>query len=163
MNETGFSLYEIDLTDKSINIKTFNFDGEIYSVESEDRHQIIEKVKREFILNQEFETKITDLNIPLKHSRKTKLVLSDVFVYPDLEPLLEDDSNVVQYPNSYDLIDKVKNDEQIKVLIEGADQSGKTALLHVLYKRYYEMGLTPIYLRGKYCSETDVKKLVKKH
>lgn len=162
LNETGFSLYEIDLTDKSINIKTFNFDGEIYSVESEDRHQIIEKVKREFILNQEFETKITDLNIPLKHSRKTKLVLSDVFVYPDLEPLLEDDSNVVQYPNSYDLIDKVKNDEQIKVLIEGADQSGKTALLHVLYKRYYEMGLTPIYLRGKYCSETDVKKLVKK-
>jgi predicted MPP superfamily phosphohydrolase len=162
LNETGFSLYEIDLTDKSINIKTFNFDGNKYSVETEDRHQIIDKVKREFILNQEFETKITDLSIPLKHSKKPKLVLSDVFVYPDLEPLLEDDSNVVQYPNSYDLIDKVKKEEKVNVLIEGADQSGKTALLYVLYKRYYEMGLTPIYLRGKYCSETDVKKLVKK-
>lgn len=162
LDETGFSLYEINLTDKSINIKAFNFDGNNYSVETEDRHQIIEKVKREFILNKEFETKITDLSIPLKHSRKPKLVLSDVFVYPDLEPLLEDDNNVVQYPNSYDLIDKVKNEEQTNVLIEGADQSGKTALLHVLYKRYYEMGLTPIYLRGKYCSETDVKKLVKK-
>ncbi len=162
LNETGFSLYEIDLTDKSINIKTFNFDGETYSVESEDRHQIIEKVKREFIINQEFETKITELSIPLKHSRKPKLVLSDVFVYPDLEPLLEDDSNIVQYPNSNELIDKVKNEEQINVLIEGADQSGKTTLLHVLYKRYYEMGLTPIYLRGKHCNETEVKKLVKK-
>lgn len=162
LNETGFSLYEIDLTDKSINIKTFNYDGDKYSVETEDRHQIIEKVKRELILNQEFETKITDLSIPLKHSRKPKLVLSDVFVYPDLEPLLEDESNVVQYPNSYDLIDKVKNEEKVNALIEGADQSGKTALLYVLYKRYYEMGLTPIYLRGKYCSETDVKKLVKK-
>jgi len=162
LNETGFSLYEIDLTDKSINIKTYNFDGDKYSVETEDRHQIIEKVKREFILNQEFETKITDLSIPLKHSRKPKLVLSDVFVYPDLEPLIEDDSNVVQYPNSCDLIDKVKNEEKVNVLIEGADQSGKTALLYILYKRYYEMGLTPIYLRGKYCSETDVKKLVKK-
>jgi predicted MPP superfamily phosphohydrolase len=162
LNETGFSLYEIDLTDKSINIKTFNFNGNIYSVETEDKHQIIEKVKREFIINQEFETKITDLSIPLKHSRKPKLVLSDVFVYPDLEPLLEDDNNVAQYPNSYDLIDKVKNEEKINVLIEGADQSGKTALLYVLYKRYYEMGLTPIYLRGKYCSETDVKILVKK-
>ncbi|MCB0752743.1 MAG: metallophosphoesterase [Ignavibacteriae bacterium] len=162
LNETGFSLYEIDLTDKSINIKTFNFDGNNYSVETEDSHQIIAKVKREFILNQEFETKITDLSIPLKHSRKPKLVLSDVFVYPDLEPLLEDDNNVVQYPNSYDLIDKVKNEEKVNVLIEGADQSGKTALLYVLYKRYYEMGLTPIYLRGKYCSETDLKKLVKK-
>lgn len=162
LNETGFSLYEIDLTDKSINIKTFNFDGNKYSVETEDRHQIIEKVKREFILKQEFEKKITNLSIPLKHSKKPKLVLSDVFVYPDLEPLLEDDNNVVQYPNSYDLIDKVKNEEKGNVLIEGADQSGKTALLYVLYKRYYEMGLTPIYLRGKYCNETDVKRLVKK-
>jgi predicted MPP superfamily phosphohydrolase len=162
LNETGFSLYEIDLTDKSINIKTFNFDGNKYSVETEDRHQIIEKVKREFILKQEFETKITNLSIPLKHSKKPKLVLSDVFVYPDLEPLLEDDNNVVQYPNSYDLIDKVKNEEKGNVLIEGAGQSGKTALLYVLYKRYYEMGLTPIYFRGKYCNETDVKRLVKK-
>ncbi|KGK30294.1 metallophosphoesterase [Cellulophaga sp. E6(2014)] len=162
LNETGFSLYEIDLTDKSINIKTFNFDGDKYSLETEDRHQIVEKVKREFILKQEFETKITNLSIPLKHSKKPKLFLSDIFVYPDLEPLLEDDSNVVQYPNSYDLINKVRNEEKVNVLIEGADQSGKTALLYVLYKRCYEMGLTPIYLRGKYCNETDVKKLVKK-
>lgn len=162
LTETGFSLYEIDLSDKSINIKTFSFDGSKYFTETTDSHKIIEKIKREFILNQEFETKITDLNIPLKHSRKSKLLLSDVFVYPDLEPLLEDDNNVTQYPNSYDLIDKVKNEEKINVLIEGADQSGKTALLYVLYKRYYEMGLTPIYLRGKYCSETDLKKLVKK-
>ena len=162
LNETGFSLYEIDLNDKSINIKTFNFDGDKYSVETEDKHQIIEKVKREFILNQEFELKITDLSIPLKHSRKPKLVLSDVFVYPDLEPLLEDDNNVVQYPNSFDLINRVKNEEKVNVLIEGADQSGKTALLYVFYKRYYEMGHTPIYLRGRYCSDTDVKKLVKK-
>lgn len=161
INETGFSLYEIDLTDRSINIKTFNFDGEIYSVEFEDKHKIIEKNKREFILSQEFETKITDLIIPLKHSKKPKLVLSDIFVFPDLEPLLEDD-NVMQYPNSSELIEKVKNDETANVLIIGADQSGKTSLLYVLYKRFYEMGLTPIYLRGKNCNETDVKKLIKK-
>lgn len=162
ITETGFCLYEIDLTDKSINIKTFNFDGETYLVETEDKHQIIEKVKREFILNKEFETKITDLSIPLKHSKKPKLVLSDIFVYPDLEPLLEEDNYVAQYPNSSELIEKVKNEKNLNILIEGADQSGKTSLLYVLYKRYYEMGLTPIYLRGKYCNETDVKKLVKK-
>lgn len=160
VNETGFSLYEIDLTDKSINIKTFNFDGQIYSIEFEDKHKIIEKNKREFILSQEFETKITHLSIPLKHSKKPNLVLSDVFVFPDLEPLLDEDT--VQYPNSSELIDKVKNDDTANILIEGADQSGKTSLLHVLYKRFYEMGLTPIYLRGKNCNETDVKNLIKK-
>lgn len=162
ITDTGFCLYEIDLTDKSINIKTFNFDGETYLVETEDKHQIIEKVKREFILNKEFETKITELSIPLKHSKKPKLILSDIFVYPDLEPLLEEDNYVAQYPNSSELIEQVKNETNVNILIEGADQSGKTSLLYVLYKRYYEMGLTPIYLRGKYCNETDVKKLVKK-
>jgi predicted MPP superfamily phosphohydrolase len=161
INETGFSLYEIDLTDKSINTKTFNFNGNIYTVEFEDRHKIVEKTKREFIISTEFESKITELNIPLKHSKKSKLDLSDIFIFPDLEPLLEDDT-VAQYPNSSELIDKIKNDETANVLIEGADQSGKTSLLYVLYKRFYEMGLTPIYLRGKYCNETDVKKLVKK-
>lgn len=160
--ETGFSLYEIDLTDKSINIKTFNFDGQNYSLEFEDKHKIIEKNRRKFILAPEFETKITSLSIPLKHSKKPNLVLSDVFVFPDIEPLLEEDS-VIQYPNSSELIDKVKNDSSANILIEGADQSGKTALLYVLYKRFYEMGLTPIYLRGKYCNETDVKKLIKKY
>lgn len=162
ITDTGFCLYEIDLTDKSINIKTFNFDGETYLVETEDKHQILEKVKREFILNKEFETKITELSIPLKHSKKPKLILSDIFVYPDLEPLLEEDNYVAQYPNSSELIEQVKNETNVNILIEGADQSGKTSLLYVLYKRYYEMGLTPIYLRGKYCNETDVKKLVKK-
>lgn len=161
INETGFSLYEIDLIDKSINIKTFNYDGDKYSVESEDNHQIVEKVKREFILSPDYESKVTGLNIPLKHSKKTNLVLSDVFVFPDLEPLLEDDT-IVHYPNSSILIDIVKNEKKISVLIEGADQSGKTSLLYVLYKRYYEMGLTPIYLRGKYCNDTDIKKQIKK-
>lgn len=161
ISETGFSLYEIDLTDKSVNIKTFNFNGTIYTVEFEDKHKIIEKNTREFILSEEFDIKISELNIPLKHHKKPKLVLSDIFVFPDLEPLIEED-NVVQYPNSYELIEKVKNEEKASVLIEGADQSGKTSLLFAFYKRFYEMGLTPIYLRGKYCNETDVKKLIKK-
>ena len=160
INETGFSFYEIDLNDKSINIKTYNYDDNLYSVDFEDTHKIIAKNKREFILNNEFETKITELNIPLKHSKKEKLVLSDVFVYPDLEPLVDDDT--VQYPNSSELIDKVKEEKKANVLIEGADQSGKTSLLFVMYKRFYEMGFTPIYLRGKNCKETNIKNLVKK-
>ena len=160
LDETGFSFYEIDLKDKSINIKTYNYDNNLYLVEFEDNYKIIAKNKREFILKTEFETKITELNIPIKHSKKKKLDLSDVFVYPDLEPLVDDD--VIQYPNSSELIDKVKNELTSRVLIQGADQSGKTSLLFMLYKRLYEMGLTPIYLGGKHCKETNIKNLIKK-
>ena len=42
--------------------------------------------------------------------------MSDVFVFPDLEPLLEDDS-AAQYPNSSELIDYLKNDESFKKMI----------------------------------------------
>ncbi len=160
IHKTGFSLYEIDLTDKSISTKTFNFDGNKYSIDSENKYSIEEKIKREFVSSDEFQKKITELNIPLKHSKKANLSLSDVFVFPDLEPLVEDDT--IQYPNSYELIDKVKNEKKANFLIEGADQSGKTSLLFVLYKRFYEMGFTPIYVRGKHCNETNIKNIVKK-
>ena len=160
-NDTGFSFYNIDLQNKSIKVKTFNYSDNTYVVDFEDEYNIIEKNQRKFSLSNDFDSKITELNIPLKHSKKQKLILSDVFVYPDLEPLIEEES-VIQYPNSTELIDKFKKSENVKVLIEGADQSGKTSLMFVLFKRFYEMGLTPIYIRGRLCNETDIKKLVKK-
>jgi predicted MPP superfamily phosphohydrolase len=162
IKETGFSLHEIDLQVKSINIKVFQFDGQQYLIESEENHDIHNKIKREFILQSDFDAKINELTIPLKHSRKSKLYLSDIFVYPDLEPLVDEDVSINQYPNSDELIDLLRKDNKLKVLIEGADQSGKTALLYRLYRRVYEMGHSPIYLRGKYCTETNIKKLVKK-
>lgn len=159
IKETGFSFYGVDLSNKSIQIKTYAYDGTTYTVEFEDNHQIIEKSKRNFIIQNNFQNQITELSVPLKHSKKSNLVLSDVFVYPDLEPLLNEES-VVQYPNSSEIIEKIKVDKENKILIQGSDQSGKSALLYTLFYRFYEMGYTPIYLRGKYCKVTDIKKLV---
>lgn len=159
IKETGFSFYGVDLSNKSVQIKTYAYNGTTYTVEFEDNHQIIEKSKRNFIIQNDFQNQITELSVPLKHSKKSNLVLSDIFVYPDLEPLLNEES-VAQYPNSSDIIEKIKADEENKILIQGSDQSGKSALLYTLFYRFYEMGYTPIYLRGKYCKSTDVKKLV---
>jgi predicted MPP superfamily phosphohydrolase len=161
IDETGFSFYEIDLIDKSTNVKVYKWNKENYALDFEDKYLITEKIKREFSLSSEFEKKITTLNIPLKHSRKEKLELSDVFVYPDLEPI-DNDQTVVQYPNSEELIDLVRDHESVNVLVEGEDQSGKTTLFFVLLKKLYEIGYNPIYLRGKYTNVTDVKKIIKK-
>lgn len=49
------------------------------------------------------------LNIPLKHSKKENLTLSDVFVFPDLEPIV--DKEYAQYVSSDELIDLVKTEE----------------------------------------------------
>lgn len=159
--KTGFSYYEIDSNNKSINVKTFLYKEKLYEIENEETFEIEKKNKRNYSLNNDFNKLIENLKIPLKHHKKERLTLSDIYVYPDLEPLVDDDKTV-QYPNSFELINKVKNSETLNVFIEGADQSGKTSLFYTFFKSLYKLGYTPLFLRGKNCNETNIKKLVKK-
>lgn len=107
MKESGFSFYEIDLEAKTTKIKVYRWDQDKYTIDFEDTHSIHEKTKRKFSLSNEFGRKITNLSIPLKHPKKEKLLLSDVFIYPDLEPI-DDEQNNLQYPNSKELISLIK-------------------------------------------------------
>ncbi|MDR2408486.1 MAG: metallophosphoesterase, partial [Bacteroidales bacterium] len=159
-NETGFNYFEIDLTSEKIICKVYSWNENNYSVESEDTFTLQKKEKRVFTLTDEFATKINTLKIPLKHSRKENLGLSDVFIFPDLEPIKDDD--VIQYTDSKELLEQIKKEENIKIVIEGDDQSGKTTLLFSFYKNLYDNGFLPIYIRGKYVKTTDIKDIVKK-
>jgi hypothetical protein len=159
--DTGFSYLEIDIDSLSSSCKTYNIEIDKYICNKKDSFELIHKEKREFVLKEEFEKKLNRLNIPLKHSKKSNLFLSDVFVFPDLEPIKEAE-RVVQYQNSEELVYLLKTAESQKVFIEGEDQSGKTTLFFVLYRKLYEAGLTPVYVRGKYTSVTDLKPLIKK-
>ena len=158
--ETGFGYIEIDLMNKKTVSKVFCFNSNEYDIEFEETFELTHKIKRRFVLNSDFEKKLETLNIPLKHSKKENLTLSDVFVFPDLEPIV--DKEYAQYVSSDELIDLVKTEESLKTIIEGEDQSGKTTLLFVLYKRLYDAGFLPVYVRGKYINSTDVKEIIKK-
>lgn len=159
---TGFSLYEIDLSDKSVKTETYNYsdDDNVFSVEFTDTYTIEEKTKRTFVLTREFEKKITELKVPLKHSIKDKLTLEDIFIFPDLEPL--DDLDVVQYVDSSEIIEEIKKENSSNILIEGADQSGKTSLLFVIYRKLYKAGYTPVYLRGKEFKNTELRQQIRR-
>ncbi|BBE19776.1 hypothetical protein AQPE_3964 [Aquipluma nitroreducens] len=158
--ETGFGYIEIDLKNKKTRFKVHSWSSNEFIVEYEEAYELTQKVTRKFILNKDFENKLDTLKIPLKHSRKEKLLLSDIFVFPDLEPI--EDKEVVQYPNSEELLYSVKSETILKTIIEGEDQSGKTTLFFVLYKKLYEAGYLPIYIRGKNLNNTDAKDIVKK-
>jgi GTPase SAR1 family protein/predicted MPP superfamily phosphohydrolase len=159
-NEGGFNYFDMDLSSENIICKVYSWNENNYSVESEDRFTLQKKEKRVFTLTDEFSTKINTLKIPLKHSRKENLGLSDVFIFPDLEPIKDDD--IIQYTDSKELLEQIKKEENIKVVIEGDDQSGKTTLLFSFYKNLYDNGFLPIYIRGKYVKHTDVKEVIKK-
>lgn len=158
--ETGFNYFEIDLSENKVTCKVYSWHENFYSVEVEDTFTLQKKEKRVFSLTDEFTSKINTLKIPLKHSKKEKLGISDVFIFPDLEPIKDDD--VIQYTDSKELLEKIKKEENIKTVIEGDDQSGKTTLLFSFYKNLYDNGLLPIYIRGKHVKITDIKDVVKK-
>jgi hypothetical protein len=157
--DSGFAFYEIDLTQKSSTVRVYKWDTDSYNIEFEEGYTVVDKTKRKFLLNNEFDKKLNSLNIPLKRGNK-ELTLSDVFVYPDLEPL-EDKPTMAAYPNSESIITLVKNNDQLNVLVEGAEQSGKTTLTFVYFKKLYDLGYTPIYVRGKDLSETNLRNIVK--
>ncbi len=159
-NDSGFNYLDIDLKEKKVTCKLYKSDSCQYIADTEETYEFNQKEKREFVIKNEFQNKIESLNIPLKHSKKAKLQLGDIFIYPDLEPIKDD--NIIQYPNSKEIIHKIKENTNVKIVIEGEEQSGKTSLLFSLYKKFYDIGYCPIYLRGKYINDTKVKDIVKK-
>ena len=157
--ETGFNYFSIDLSSEKVICKVYYWDENSYSSEAEETFTLQKKEKRVFTLTNEFATKINTLKIPLKHSRKENLGLSDVFIFPDLEPIKDDD--IIQYTDSKELLEQIKKEENIKVVIEGEDQSGKTTLLFSYFQNLYDNGFLPIYIRGKCINKTDIKSILK--
>lgn len=103
---------------------------------------------------------LSQISIPLKHARKKDLMLQDIFVYPDLEPLDGFENRYEQYIDSEQI---VSNNNSAKVLIlEGDNQSGKTSLLNMLYLSFYRKGIYPVLLQGKDIKHTDLITLIRK-
>lgn len=159
-DEEGFNYFDIDLLENKTTCKVFSWNKDNYLVEYEEKFSVVKKEKRVFLLTNEFAKKINTLKIPLKHYKKENLELPDVFVFPDLEPIKDDDT--IQYTDSKDLLQLIKKEDKLKVVIEGDDQSGKTTLLFSFFKNLYDSGFVPIYIRGKHVNSTDIKSIVKR-
>ena len=82
------------------------------------------------------------------HSQKTKLLLEDIFIYPDLtkcsDQKIEEQKIEDQNINSKDLFDELMSNKSI--LISGQSVSGKTALCKKIFSKMRESNLVPIFL-----------------
>ena len=109
-----------------------------------------EDIKRRIkgiIINSQFEQTLLKLPIPIIHPIKGNLALNDCYEFPDLEPQVGKDTDIAVYLDSIDIVEDSGLD--YKVLgIEGASRSGKTSLLKMLYFRFYQKGIFPLFLGG---------------
>lgn len=111
--------------------------------------KVIQERKRikELRLTEKFEDFLQSVEVfEYAHSQKEKVLLDDIFVYPELFKYdnLRERKNKI---NSRDIINDILNYERIA--IAGEDQSGKTTLCKIIFKKLREMNFVPIYISGK--------------
>jgi hypothetical protein len=98
---------------------------------------------------------IDDIEVVLTHRKMNHILLSDIFVEPDINIpdetkkdsfKLVSSSILFQKPNIY--------------LISGDEQQGKTTLLKMGYKELVQSDCLPLYLEGKNINKSNIEKII---
>ena len=95
---------------------------------------------------------IDDPGIQLTHSKKENILMGDIFVFPEMiNPYGEK-------INSRELlkIDSISN----KILLSGAEDSGKTSLVKTLIKHYFDTGYFPVYIDIQNYEVSDLRNII---
>ena len=146
-----FNALLVDLEAKKQKFYHFGWDGEMYVPtlghdESWDELQVNGLLaRRDFELSEGFQKYVEDPGVSLSHPEKGELKLSDVFVYPDLREVTGKD-DVLRMVKGERLMDQIADGR--KVMILGADESGKSALAKSLFRGLHEQGFVPVLVDG---------------
>jgi len=105
-----------------------------------------------FKINETYAKKLDDTGIKLTHTNKSELILSDIFVYQDLQDI---EDNKKLKINAEKLLDVA---QYSKCMIFGEEVSGKTALICTLQKELNAIDLIPIFIDAKDIKSYDLNK-----
>lgn len=125
-----YGLIILDTDDKNLTRHQFEYSDKGFRSSQESSMFTIRKQQSGVMFTNAWAEKLETINIPLKHIHKHTLQLSDIFVFPDLEPLSDISSECLQYIDSEELLGN-SIIERVSVL-EGENQAGKTSLLQML-------------------------------
>ncbi|SEB94009.1 metallophosphoesterase [Paenibacillus sp. GP183] len=158
-NKSEFNFIRINLLDRIQQLFQFSWKEkyylQIYCSEwiKYDRSQGNEI--KDFQINNDFSAYLNDPGITINHPRKTKVILSDIYIYPDSKvvQLHEKADRLTQYVNLKELIDFKKTN---KYLILGSEKSGKTTYCKTLYNHLFKKGYMPVLLDGSKINKSNL-------
>lgn len=167
---SGFNSVNFDLTENKFLVSNYKWNGDMYvSKSSPDKWESYErgaaKVISPYELGHDFKSFLNDVGANLTHPNIAKVLLSDIFVYPRLE--LQDYSSAVEADitiiteDSEALIKSLKS--EIRLLLSGSENIGKTSLLKTAIVNLHTKGLVPVLIEGykiKSTSLEDFKKVL---
>jgi len=166
-NISGFNITKFDIKDEEVNLITYNYswDGTSYIVknEKEDKIQINTLLDRNktIVINEIFQNYLYDTEVEYSHRCKSEVRLPDLYIYPDLNYINKESNDKGTYINATSLL--IIDKEEMKVVLIGKEQSGKTSLCKMLYRHYYNNNYIPLFVKGNDITETNVENIIKKN
>lgn len=149
---SSFNILEIDSEEQSLVCHRFNYksfadapQNNRYE-ETQDEPINLAKKRSGLLLQDSFEDELLRFNLPIKVKNKPDLTLKDIYVFPDLDPILDNIDTYGQYIDSSELAERTF--EGRTVILEGETQSGKSCLLNMLYLMKFKQGRFPLYIKG---------------
>lgn len=150
-NTSTFNVVELDtnlnnLVCHKYEYKTFSDCNLDRYVETTEPAITLNKRQGALRIKQSYEEEILRFNLPIRISGRTELMLNDIYVYPDLDPILDSIDTFGQYIDASNLSTTWVDGKT--VVIEGESQCGKTSLLNMIYLASYKRGVYPLLIKG---------------
>jgi hypothetical protein len=154
--ESGFQVFIFETNTNSFLLKRFRRKDNLYQQYSQKSYYLEKKHQRPLELRHDFMKDLNRISIPLFFDENT-ISLSDIYVYPDLEEMDLKANESLVYIDAESLLN---SSEEATFLLEGESQCGKSALLNVLFLRFYEKGLYPLLLKGNDINNDNINRIM---
>lgn len=119
--------------------------------------------KDEHPVRKEFLSHINDLGFTIQHSKKDHIILDDIYVNPEFKKLEREIENYDIFTSSENKITPEYLFKK-KLLIIADEQSGKSTLAKVIFKKNIGSKLIPVIIKGEeFKSSCEPSEVVEKH
>jgi hypothetical protein len=154
LDDSGFNLIILDLAEKVQIFKSFKLSQGVFKTVLDKSTEL--KFHHRIKLTDNFKYFLNDNGFKLTHPIKGELSLYDVFVAPHVEDIAVESID----PNYTCFSKAIEEENNKKVIIVGAEQSGKTSLLKYSYS-FYLRSTIPLYINGKHLENKNIVKHLK--
>lgn len=168
---SGFNIVLCNVENSTYLFETYNLIGTTYSRKDTSAkwtefRTLSTKVTSAIPFTTTWEECLSDAGATLKHPSGHKVTLQDIYVYPDLDSRAQrsgKDTGTKLGKTSAKMLNDLKRSE-LDVLVEGAENAGKTRLLYMLLQKAHASGLMPLFIKGSALrsgADAEIKKLIR--
>ena len=162
-DSSEFNIINIDLGSGDYQFDRYCYrDNEYHKDPAEEKGSVFKQAPRRIrnglSIQDEHMAWLVDPGANFTHPYKQKIELSDIFIYPELEPFSSDEMQLSSI-TSRKIVDSIESDEC--VLIKGDEKYGKTALLKIFNTEFFDAGYTPVFIDATKISKVSNNDLTK--